>query len=114
MDLKKYLSNIKMPQRPSTIPGYVHPEKNNYMTKNSMYKTFTEGLKTNKKETFGTVTVGQYSKAVQIERDNCPICKEGPIHISNCQYNVKRCKMNHFWFTDRTGEVKIGNPITKY
>ena len=110
MGLKKYLIKDKMPQRPSTIPGYVHPEKSSYTSKNRMYKTFTEGLKTNKKETFGTVTVGEYSRSAQISMDKCPICNDNPVYISNCQYNVKRCCENHYWFTDRSGEIKIGNP----
>ena len=74
-----------------------------------MYKTFTEGLKTNKKETFGVVTVGQYSK-ITAKKESCPICRDNAIHMSNCQYNVKNCKMNHFWFTDRSGNVRIGKP----
>ena len=105
-----------MPNRPTSIPGYVHPETNNY-SKNTMYKTFTEGLKPTKKETFGTITMGQqYGKTItrEIGENTCPVCKGHAVMVSNCAFNIKKCGKHHSWFTDRSGELKIGNPNKKF
>jgi hypothetical protein len=48
-------------KRPSTIPGYVHPETAT-ITRGDKYKTFTEGQKPKKKEKFGSTVAGnQYA-----------------------------------------------------
>jgi len=48
-------------KRPTTIPGYSHPEKTT-TSRGNKYKTFTEGQKPKKKEKFGSTVAGnQYA-----------------------------------------------------
>lgn len=106
------------PRRPENIPGYVHPGSESY-SKNNIYKTFTEGQKAKKKETFGTVSVGkQYASLntlkVEDTEDMCPTCNTKYISICNCVYSDKTCKNGHVWYTARgDGKCKIGNPHKK-
>lgn len=106
-----------MPNRPTNIPGYVHPESYNSSNKHTMYKTFTEGLKPTTKENFGTVTMGQQYMKNNITEENenrCPICKKHALKVSNCAFNIKKCENMHSWFTDRSGTTKIGRPSNKF
>lgn len=58
-------------KRPDNIPGYEHPTESQY-SKNSMYKTFTEGAKKQKRQKFGVISSGKnnyklYGDPVNIE-----------------------------------------------
>lgn len=111
------------PKRPDNIPGYTHPSSNSY-SRDSMYKTFTEGQKPKKKETFGVTSVGgmyasnksllNEEKNEKNEENNCPVCYEECIKICPCGYNDRICSQGHIWFTNRNdGKIKIGNPHKK-
>lgn len=102
--------------REKEIPGYEHPTSEN-VNRDKLYKTFTEGKKKKKNETFGTTSIGNniYSTLEKIENSTeivliCPKCKGEAVKICPCGYNDKKCENEHVWFTDRTGKVKIGNP----
>lgn len=106
------------PKRPDNIPGYLHPNSDSY-SRDSMYKTFTEGQKAKKKETFGvTSTGGMYLSNKTLEsgkkEDICPVCNEDCIKICPCVYNDRICSQGHIWFTNRNdGKIKLGNPHKK-
>ena len=70
------------------ITGYSHPTQT-ISSRGRMYKTFSEGSKPKKK---------------------CPICDELSNKICNCSYNDKTCPKGHIWYTDREGNIKVGNP----
>ena len=104
------------PKRPNNIPGYVHPTSNAY-SRNSMYKTFTEGQKPKKKEKFGVTSVGRSyvtNKTLENEESEeniCPICSSKTIKICTCVYNDRICSQGHIWYINRNdGKVKMGNP----
>lgn len=96
------------------IPGYVHPKSNN--SRNSMYKTFSEGGKKKKDMTkFKTTELNDGYSMVNIEISEshiCPIkdCGQTCVFICQCAYNDKRCSNGHIWYINREGEKKIGNP----
>ncbi len=97
-------------KRPDSISGYNHPGEMNY-SRQSIYKTFTEGKKARKKEKFGNTTVGkQYSTYGEFEEELCPTCNAHPVQICSCGYSDKRCGSGHVWYTDRYGALKTGNP----
>tara|TARA_A100001011_G_scaffold400150_1_gene512730 strand:- start:1853 stop:2161 length:309 start_codon:yes stop_codon:yes gene_type:complete len=97
-------------KRPENIIGYETPLKFNY-SKDRAYKTFTEGKKEKKNEKFSSTIVKNTYASNFISQDNlCPQCKNKAINFSNCVYNIKSCEQNHFWFTDRSGEIKQGKP----
>ena len=107
------------PKRPDNIPGYVHPNSNAY-SRNSMYKTFTEGQKPKKNEKFGVTSVGREyatSKNLETEKpsdEKCPMCNDNPIKICPCVYNDRICSQGHIWYINRNdGKIKIGNPHKK-
>jgi len=66
-------------KRPSTIPGYVHPEKID-TNRGYKYKTFTEGQKPKKKEKFGSTIGGNkyasYNISQQTKKTQQQIEKE--------------------------------------
>ena len=104
------MENIR---RPTNIPGYVHPTKTNY-NNGVQYKTFTEGQKTRK---FGTIDLNKstYSSYNTVYGENsedniCPICTLPAFSTSDCVYNVRKCQNNHFWYINRDGKIKTGNP----
>ena len=110
------------PKRPNNIPGYVHPNSNSY-SRNSMYKTFTEGQKAKKKEKFGVTSIGglyvshktlENEEEEEKEENTCPVCMEECIKICPCVYNDRICSQGHVWFTNRNdGKIKVGNPHKK-
>jgi len=102
------------PSKTDNIPGYVHPDSSYSKNKcTGTYKTFTEGKKLKKNETFGNTQMGnQYSKITLQEDDVCPICSSPPVSICNCAYNDKKCVEGHIWYTNRSGKVNHGNPHT--
>ncbi len=104
--------------RPESIPGYTHPESVVYTNpgvKNA-YKTFTEGQKPKKKEKFGsTIGTGKYVKAKDVDgiaEDDmiCPVCSDHSMTVCQCAFNDKKCSQGHIWYTNRAGEIKVGNP----
>jgi len=100
------MSNI---HRPENIQGYEHPSEHNYISRNGVYKTFTEGQK--KQEEFGNVTVGkQYATSNDLNNDKCPECQGIAIRTCQCAYSDKTCSQGHTWYTDREGKLKKGNP----
>jgi len=95
------------PNRPESIPGYVHPEKDVY-SRQGIYKTFTEG---NRKKKFGKTSVGkQYANNGELEDDTCPMCDNQAVITCHCGYSDKKCENGHIWYTDRDGIVKTGDP----
>lgn len=101
-----------MPERPETIPGYIHPTTQSWGG-GSIYKTFTEGKKARKKEKFGrTQMQDKYSLYGSGLPDNniCPTCRDVAISTCSCAYNDKRCSNGHIWYTRRDGKIKKGNP----
>lgn len=100
------------PRRPDTIPGYEHPENNSTISRNTgIYKTFTEGKKPKKNEKFGnTQGKTQYSIISTESIETCPECSQSAVYICNCAFSDKRCDKGHIWYTDRSGQIKIGNP----
>ena len=99
------------PLRPEVIPGYEAPTTLAY-NKNARYKTFSEGKKAVKGEKFGSVSGAAQYAAMKVEsgeEDICPVCQKISITHSNCVNNVRGCG-NHFWYTSRDGEKKIGDP----
>jgi hypothetical protein len=97
-------------KRPENIPGYQHPTSSSY-SRQSMYKTFTEGNKPKKKEKFGKTTGGkQYASYGELEEELCPLCEKPPIKTCPCSYNDKYCDEGHIWYTNRDGNIKQGNP----
>ena len=100
------MSNIS---RPENIDGYKHPSEYNYISRNGIYKTFTEGQK--KQEEFGNVTGGkQYATSSDLNIDKCLECNEIAIRTCYCAYSDKTCGNGHTWYTDREGKPKTGNP----
>ena len=101
-------------RRPTSIPGYEHPDTNSYSSKHtSVYKTFTEGIKAQKNEEFNsTNTDKQYAvyNEENTEKEKCPICKKEAIILCHCNFNDKECENKHIWYTNRDGKVQIGNP----
>jgi hypothetical protein len=97
--------------RETPIVGYVHPDSTN-VQRSGKYKTFTEGKKAKKNEKFGTRAVEtQYAISDIIQKEEfCIVCKEISVHVCPCAYNDKTCSNNHTWYTDREGNVKVGNP----
>jgi hypothetical protein len=99
-------------KRQQPIPGYEHPESIN-VNRDNLYKTFTEGKK---KKKFGTTVVGkQYSTlnkaAAEIKEINdCPKCDKICVSTCPCGYSDKTCENGHIWYTDRDGNVVVGNP----
>ena len=88
--------------RPETIPGYNPPTNFSYSRKN-IYKTFTEGRKT---QEFGnTMSFNKYAVNETNDDTVCPLCSEPPKTICDCVYNDKYCVNNHVWYTDRKGNV---------
>lgn len=94
------------------IDGYIHPVSNNY-TKRSVYKTFTAEEEKDK-YAFG-VTVGGKSYARQglVETEKCPVCQANIVSTCYCNNSDKTCEKGHIWYTDRDGNVKVGNPHKK-
>lgn len=102
------------PSQAPVISGYVHPESNKY-TKRSMYKTLDSDEKRTKKA-IGTTLAGKtYSRAgvVDDQDDVCPECNAKPIKRCYCSHSDKVCEQGHTWYTNRDGEVKLGDPHTK-
>lgn len=105
--------------RPSIIPGYIHPENppKNIYTKDRIYKTFSEGQEPRKVEVFNSTNVSKkYVKNNNIKEDDkdfCPVCSNKYIEICNCVYNDKKCIEGHIWYTTRDNSCKIGNPHKK-
>ena len=99
------MSNIK---RPEKIEGYEHPsESNNFISRYGVYKTFTEGQKT--QEEFGNTTAGkQYAINTYLDDDKCPICEGIVVKTCKCSYSDKICVNGHKWYTDREGNIKTG------
>jgi hypothetical protein len=98
-------------RRPESIPGYEHPD-NAPTAEGALYKTFTEGLKPKKNETFGTTSVqSRYSQYSHGETDTqtCPTCSEIVIDACPCAYNDRHCSNGHIWYIDRCGTIKLGN-----
>ena len=91
------------------IPGYIHPENFNNNS-GKIYKTFTEGKKPKKNEKFKNTILSPNYLIVKNNSSKCPICNEIFVKICNCNFNDKKCKNNHTWYTDRKGNIKIGNP----
>jgi len=104
------MENLK---RPETISGYTHPETNNSST-GGLYKTFTEGKKPKKKEKFGTTSISNTYKTLEIEDnetfDKCPVCEKPVTNTSNCALSIKNCEDGHIWYINREGEIKLGKP----
>lgn len=100
-----------MNYKKDVIPGYVHPTSTN-TTRDSKYKTFTEGKKYKKKEEFGTTTAGANYATISTETviEKCPTCSELVETTCPCAYSDKKCKNSHIWYTDREGKTKTGNP----
>ena len=100
-------------KRPDNIAGYEHPTTQKY-SRSTVYKTFTEGKKPKKKETFGTTEVGNsyisYKELDVAKESKCPTCSEEVVKRCECAYNDKTCKLGHTWYTDRAGKIKKGNP----
>lgn len=106
-------------KRPDTIPGYTPPQGlGTYCNRNTRgYKTFTEGEKVQGEETFNsTTTDAQYathtidSDEEESDTGKCPVCKGNAVVTLPNVYSTKTCSRGHSWYTDRTGEVKMGNP----
>lgn len=97
------------------IPGYSHPT-HTISSRGRMYKTFSEGSKPKKKEKFGNTTLdNQYLSSKDLRHEEkiehkCPSCDELANKICNCSYNDKTCPKGHIWYTDREGNIKVGNP----
>lgn len=97
-------------RRPDTIPGYTHPTELKY-SRNSMYKTFTEGKKAKKKEKFGKTVAGkQYATYGEIDSETCPECNTPSVATCHCAYSDKKCSNGHIWYINRDGKIKSGNP----
>ena len=95
--------------RPEKIEGYEHPSEHNYISRQGVYKTFTEGQK--KQEEFGSITSGkQYAKNNDFIEDKCPECNQISVRTCQCGYSDKTCSNGHVWYTDREGKAKLGNP----
>lgn len=97
--------------RQTPIPGYDHPDSTN-VQRASKYKTFTEGKKAKKNEKFGTtVAESQYSTVNIVEKEEvCIVCEQPSLHVCPCGYSDKTCSSGHTWYTDREGNIKVGNP----
>lgn len=100
-------------QKCPEISGYVHPISNNH-TKKSVYKTFTAEEKQDK-YAFGVTTGGKsYAKqATTYEEEKCPVCQGGITSSCYCINSDKTCAQGHIWYTDRDGNIKVGNPHKK-
>lgn len=97
-------------KRPEVIPGYVHPESNNY-NKKGVYKTFNEE---SKKKPFGVTTVGKsYAKQNTVVTEKCPKCEAEVINSCYCSYSDRKCENGHIWYVDRDGNIKEGDPHMK-
>jgi hypothetical protein len=105
----------------TTISGYVHPKQVN-STRNSIYKTFScdDGNKKSKKnQSFGKNTLigNSYSTNYISKKDDiddiCPVCKNIAVHICSCVNSDKKCEQEHVWYTNRSGELVVGNPHSK-
>lgn len=100
------------PIQSPVINGYVHPTSNNY-TKKSVYKTFTAEEKKDE-YAFGLTTAGKaYARQGSVEEDSCPVCNGSIVKTCYCIHSDKTCSQGHFWYTNRDGLVKVGNPHTK-
>jgi hypothetical protein len=93
--------------RPDTIKGYEPPS--DYSRKEDcFYNTFTEGQKETYKNT--NVEKKQYTIYGNYGQEKCPECGENPVKSCPCAYSDKKCGKGHSWYTDRNGNVKLGNP----
>jgi hypothetical protein len=102
------------PTRPDNIPGYEHPVKSNY-SKQSVYKTFTEGGKAKKfsKTTHAGKHYAVSANAYMNDEDddaNCPVCMAPAETVCPCGLSDKKCAEGHSWYTDRDGAIKHGDP----
>lgn len=93
------------------ISGYVHPTSNNH-TKKSVYKTFTAEEKQDK-YAFGVTTAGKSYARQAVHEEECPVCQAAIINTCYCNNSDKTCSNGHIWYTDRDGNVKVGNPHMK-
>ena len=94
--------------RPDKIQGYEHPSELHYYRK-GVYKTFTEGQ--GQKEKFKNTTLEkQYSTYGNYTEEKCPECGENSLKSCPCAYSDKICGKGHSWYTDRNGNIKLGNP----
>lgn len=99
-------------KRPEFISGYEHPtqEQGNYSSTQTIYKTFTEGKRPKKNESFNSTKTHKRYSIIQANITTCPICNEEPIHICPCSHSDKKCNNNHIWYLDRDGKIINGNP----
>jgi hypothetical protein len=115
---KKIIQNNKMDiensRKELVIPGYEHPSSEN-SSRDKRYKTFDETEKKKKKnmDKFqGTNVRNQYATYTMTDEEveTCPSCDAHPISTCPCGYSDKTCSNGHTWYTDRKGDILIGNP----
>ena len=65
----------------------------------------------NEKEKFKNTTLEkQYSTYGNYTEEKCPECGENSVKSCPCAYSDKICGKGHSWYTDRNGNIKLGNP----
>ena len=105
------MSNIEKDRRELKISGYVHPTSNNSVY--NPYKTFnTENKSTNyattkKKSAYATFTD---QESVQKQSNVCPDCDGVALYVCDCELKDKQCYKGHVWYTNKSGQIKRGDP----
>ena len=100
------------------INGYVHPESqtSSYYKKTNCYRTQQDiEIRSSSGSGSGSASESQ-SQSQNISpngANSCPICFQIAKEICNCAYNDKCCENNHYWYTGRDGNIKIGRPNHK-
>lgn len=94
------------------INGYVHPVENipkKPKNSNNPYKTFN----TEKKNTDYVSSKNKSAYATFSDKETlkgCPECGGDALYVCNCELNDNQCAKGHVWYTDKSGQIKKGDP----
>lgn len=96
------------------IKGYEHPESLN-SDRSSQYKLYSStGRKKSDMAHFKNTSTGNPYASVSTPADSdefmCPVCSVYSVDKCFCSYSDKTCPNGHIWYTNRKGEVVVGNP----
>ena len=103
------MSDFDNSRRDIKINGYVHPVENIPKKPNNKnpYKTFN----TEKKDTDYVSSKNKSVYATFSDKEfGCPECGGEELYVCNCDLNDKQCSNGHVWYTDKSGQIKKGDP----
>lgn len=105
-------NNIKQTRDNLHISGYVHPTTSNSYSSKSTYKFFnTESKKDDYISSKPKSIYATFNDKNTTKQDNkCPDCGGEALYACDCEFNDKQCIKSHIWYTNKEGEIKLGDP----